>query len=327
MLLPVIDFANHPAYAPLASQVTDAERAAAIEEYKGFADNARRNLARYRPFWNSPGRGANPNNSPIYEPMVKDGYAPLHLPLGLKAQALELGMPHFEAMRARIQGDPDRAMTHAAVKLDLNDIIGSQYATLLGGILNEFGIMPAVSSYLGMPNIAVKQLQFKIASAHWTEASGAPGAFPDIEGEDGTAAEQLHVDAPACDIKLIVYLSEVLDRSHGPFSYVPGTQANPYLSLDEFALRVATNSFVIDRSIAGRHRLMQLPEMYRQRIDFGADLEPGGRVVTELLARERVFYSNQVDGILFDTKGVHRGALIRSGERLIMQATLQGMAD
>lgn len=326
MLLPVVDFANHPAYGPSAALITQAERAQALEKYGRILDQVRRKYAPYQFAWGSPARLGNPSHSPIYDDLVRDGIVGLSLPADLKARVRAIAGPYVAALRDKLAAGPGEKGANAQTRLEYNDFLKTELGDLLRLLLRTYDIMPIVSAYLGLPKVALKLVHYKITTPGVSRARGVLEVFPDGCVAD-PATRYMHVDAAACDLKIIIYLSDVTDGAHGPFSYVPGTHGAPYLSLEEFAVRAAATEFAARRSADARRLLMCLPEMYRQRIDFGSDLDPATPVARDLLARERTFLSGDADMILFDSKGIHRGAMVTEGERVIMQATFQGMVD
>lgn len=324
MLLPAIDFANHPAYGPEAERITPEERAAAMAEYGGYLAQARRGFAPYQKVWQSPDRLSNPTGSTIFDDLVRDGIVGIRLAPDQKALLSRVAAPYVERLRDGIAGGPDRDAANAQIRLEFHEFKDTDVGALLKRILGGFELMPIVSAYLGLPKVALKLVHFKITTSDVAVSRGVTRVFGDIEFPD-PRTRYFHVDAPPCDLKLIFYLSEVLDIRQGAFSYIPGSQAAPYLELEEFAVRAATTEFALERTAAGRRKLMCLPEMYRQRIDFGSDILDDSSLARDLLARERVFPSSEADMLLFDSKGLHRGAMVSEGTRLVMQATFQGL--
>jgi len=330
MLLPSIDFGNHPAYAALAREISSDERAATVNQYAGNLAQARKTLAPFQKVWQSPDRQPAPNASPIFEGLVRDGIVGLTPPTALRALSDEVSAPYIARLRAQIASSTQEVANAAQIRLEYNELLRSDVGSLVKKIIGYFELMPIVSAYLGMEKIAVQVVHFKITDNGISRGQGNLDVFQDPDMPD-PATRYFHVDGPPCDLKLILYLSDVLDISQGPFSYVVGSHAAPYISLEEFAVRVATQAFCStatvghNRGAEGRRKLMCIPEMYRQRIDFGSDLLDDSPVARDLLARERVFYSNAAEMLLFDSKGVHRGAMVTRGTRLVMQVTLQGL--
>jgi hypothetical protein len=110
----------------------------------------------------------------------------------------------------------------------------------------------------------------------------------------------------------------------GPFRYVMGSHRHRR-SLAERVLRSAVDYAGLSaRSPAARARFRALPRWLQRKADFGTDLAPGSREAEALLAREHVF-TTPGDGhlIVFDNDGIHRGALIESGRRRMLQIQLR----
>ncbi|MDA9975447.1 hypothetical protein N9F34_01255 [Alphaproteobacteria bacterium] len=324
MLLPSIDFNNHPAYAALALDISSDERAAAVNQYDGNLAQARKSLAPFSKVWQSPGRQPAPNASPIFEGLVCDGIVGLTPPTALRALADEVSAPFIARLRAQITASTQELSSAAQIRFSYDELRRSNVGRLVAKILGYFELMPIVSAYLGMEKVAVKAVHFKITDNVVSQDRGTLDVFQDPSMPDPDT-RYFHVDAPPCDLKLILYLSDVLDISQGPFSYVVGSHAGPYITLEEFAVRAATQAFAPGRSAEERRKLMCIPGIYRQRIDFGSDLLDGSPIARDLLERERVFYSNVTEMLLFDSKGIHRGAMVTRGTRRVMQVTFQGV--
>ena len=324
MLLPNIDYANHPSYAAVSQEISRQEREAVVGQYAAYMAQARKGFAPYQNAWQSPDRLPTPKSSPIRGDLVRDGIVGLTLPAALGAYLADMAAPYIARLHEQIAaGSGDRAAA-AQIRLEYFDILTSDVGAFVKRLLADFELMPTISAYLGMPKVAVKLVHFKITDNEVSRSRGTLDVYPEPDMPD-PATRYFHVDAPPCDLKLILYLSEVSELSQGPFSYVVGSHAAPYLTLEEFAVRAATQEFVSTRDPGARRKLMCLPEMYRQRIDFGSDLLEDSPVARDLLARERIFYSNDAEMVLFDSKGIHRGAMVTQGTRAVMQVTFQGL--
>ena len=326
MILPTIDFANHPAYAPFVESITPDERKAETDRYAAKLAAARRNLAKFQHAWGSPNRHTPPGDGALFRDLVNDGITRIHLPGALKSMLQTISVPYMAGLEEQLEDRNSRSGGLATTRLSFEDLVASDFMPFLKAFLNEFEIMPLISAYLGLPKIALKVMHIKLTNTTVSVTRGVIDVFQDQAFPD-PPTRYFHVDAPPCDLKVIFYLSEVTDIAHGPFSYVSGTHSAPYASLEEFAVRAATTDFIVDRSASGRKSLMCLPEMYRQRIDFGSDLAPDLPISQSLLERERIFYSNEADGVLFDSKGTHRGAMVSNGTRAVVQLTFQAIVD
>ena len=60
---------------------------------------------------------------------------------------------------------------------------------------------------------------------------------------------------------------------------------------------------------------MALPPEDRQRTDFGSDLPQDHALRAQVAEAERTFYTRDVDMVLFDSRGVHRGGIVASSDK------------
>jgi hypothetical protein len=170
----------------------------------------------------------------------------------------------------------------------------------------------------------VKVVHFKVTDNTQPEVSGMRGVFADC-GLPDTPLTSLHVDATIADMKAIFFLSDVDDDLDGPFRYVCGSNHPPLTPFDDYVKRISTQAFAGTRTAAARRRLMALPPEDRQRTDFGSDLPQDHALRAQVAEAERTFYTRDVDMVLFDSRGVHRGGIVASGQRAVMQISFQGL--
>jgi hypothetical protein len=123
--------------------------------------------------------------------------------------------------------------------------------------------------------------------------------------------------------KGIIYVSEVTPDT-GPFSYVIGSN-NFKSSTLEYLVRKANDNSRLDRcDRATRELFWALPHSLQKKSEFGNDLLDSASEATALLDNEHQFVSAEGDMILFDNEGVHRGSMVRKGERQILQLIIGG---
>jgi hypothetical protein len=127
----------------------------------------------------------------------------------------------------------------------------------------------------------------------------------------------MHMDTSHDMVKCMIYLGEV-DEAKGPFCYVVGSQR----------LRAGLVRRAVDRSglsgygRATRELFMALPAVLQKKCTFGSDVIDGSPESAALLAAEYHFTSADGNMALFDNHGVHRGAIVREGERRVLIANL-----
>ncbi len=101
---------------------------------------------------------------------------------------------------------------------------------------------------------------------------------------------------------------------------MPGTHRIVVGWFEALALRAV--DIWIDVYPQERHLFAALPRTLRRKAKFGDDLVPEDARGKWLLDRERVVRSKEGDVFVFDVKGVHRGGLVRNGERRIIQVMM-----
>ncbi|MCW5733928.1 MAG: phytanoyl-CoA dioxygenase family protein [Enhydrobacter sp.] len=128
-----------------------------------------------------------------------------------------------------------------------------------------------------------------------------------------------HIDNTYGVVKAIFYLSQV-GEENGPFSYVPGTHRAEVGWFEALILRAV--DIWIDVYPQERDLFAALPRPLMRKAKFGDDLPSGDPQGQWLLDHERVMTSRDGDVFIFDVKGVHRGGMVRSGERRIIQVMM-----
>lgn len=180
--------------------------------------------------------------------------------------------------------------------------------------MGETGILSSVRNYLGS-RAEVRGVAIQINDEHdrfWR-------AHFDDHGLPIPSTVFFHIDNTYGVVKAIFYLSEVGDEN-GPFSYVPGTHRADVGWFEALILRAV--DIWIDVYPQERHLFEALPRPLRRKAKFGDDLRPGDPRGQWLLDHERVMTSKDGDVFVFDVKGVHRGGMVRKGERRIIQVMM-----
>jgi hypothetical protein len=72
-----------------------------------------------------------------------------------------------------------------------------------------------------------------------------------------------------------------------------------------------------------RELFLGLPSFLQKKCAFGYDLVDSDDGAQFLLAREKAFTSKAGNLILFDYNGIHRGGMVKSGERRMLQIQLE----
>jgi hypothetical protein len=245
------------------------------------------------------------------EALERDGIFAFRLSEALKQGLANETRPWFgrlEAVRASVPSGA-REYCHTQLVTSRSDAPGVYAA--VEGALGEAGILSSVRNYLGcraeVRSVAlqINDEQDRFWRAHF-EDRGVP-VPPTVF---------FHIDNTYGVVKAIFYLSEV-GGTNGPFSYVPGTHRIDVGWFEALILRAV--DIWIDVYPRERYLFAALPQILRRKAKFGDDLDPGDARGQWLLDRERVMTSKDGDVFVFDVKGVHRGGMVRNGERRILQ--------
>ena len=325
MLLPVIDFANHPAYRGLAETFSATSRDEVRARRAFELENARTVWESFRSVWNYPDDRALGNAPRRLDDLRRDGIVGVTLGplLGTLRSVAE---PYLDRIRQIRAAARPRTPRDAQIRLTLADLREPENQSLrhvVQELLESTELVELVGRYLNAREIAVPYAQFKISDRRQPEYAGTRNAFADI-GVPDPPWGYMHIDTTPFHLKAIIYLTDVVGPAHGPFRYVLGSNRAPHIPFDDYLERVATQHFVAARDLEGRRKLMALPAIERQRLDFGTDLAAGSETGRGLLEREATFTSGQADMMLFDPRGIHRGAHVTAGERAILQLSLEG---
>jgi hypothetical protein len=316
MYLPEIDFDAHPAYCGLAAPEPRPPKA-----YTSFLADARQTNERFRINFAYPNRRK--GGTETYGRLVADGIVGFHLSKQLINGLRALAAPMIGEISAVLEnharglGDSNLRITSS----DLSLPSGRIWLNAVAAIENETQFIAMSSDYMGC-EAGFKVAHVKVEDSRQAELSGKVRPFADTKLPD-PAARYFHIDSTCFDMKLIIYLSDVEDERDGPFSFVLGS-ADERIGYEEFIARVAGQLFTKDRTLENRRLWMQLPANCRKRLDFGSDLADNVPLNNLLLSREKVFTTADANAVLFDTSGVHRGAMISRGQRQVLQISLQG---
>jgi hypothetical protein len=266
--------------------------------------------------WQSLQRAAWQRSAPdvCLDDLERDGIFSFRLSETGKQALADTARPWFdrlEAVRAAVPHGA-RQYSHTQLVAARSDAPGLYEAVEVA--LGEAGILSSVRNYLGcraeLRSVAlqINDEYDRFWRAHFEER-GVP-VPPTVF---------FHIDNTYGVVKAIFYLSDV-GEANGPFSYVPGTHRIDVGWLEALILRAV--DIWIDVYPQERHLFAALPRTLRRKAKFGDDLAPGDAQGQWLLDHERVMTSKDGDVFVFDVKGVHRGGMVRDGERRIIQVMM-----
>lgn len=290
---------------PLRHRVLALARVAQMSCYV-MAVRVRQSLRRVE--WTRSGSG------PCLEDLERDGIFSFGLTKTGKQALADAALPWFARLEASRGSIPDGAREYGDNQLvpTRGEAHGLYDAVEIA--LSEAGILLSVRNYLGC-RAELRSISLQINDEHdrfWRatfEERGVPippTAF-------------FHIDNTYGVVKALFYMSEV-GEANGPFSYVPGTHRIDVGWLEALTLRAV--DIWIDVYPQERHLFAALPQAFRRKAKFGDDLPPGDARGKWLLDHERVMTSKDGDVFVFDVKGVHRGGMVRNGERRVIQVMM-----
>lgn len=257
-----------------------------------------------------PGGGS----GPCLENLQRDGIFSFRLSTSGKQALAVAARPFFDRLEASRASIPHSARQYRHTQLvTAPDDAPGLYAAAERA-LGEAGMLSSVRSYLGC-RAELRSVALQMNDEHdrfWR-------AHFEDRGLPIPPTVFFHIDNTYGVVKAIFYVSEV-DEASGPFSYVPGTHRIEVGWLEALILRAV--DIWIDVYPQERRLFAALPRAFRRKAKFGDDLPQGDARGKWLLDRERVMTSKDGDVFVFDVKGVHRGGMVRNGERRVIQVMM-----
>ena len=179
-------------------------------------------------------------------------------------------------------------------------------------MFRDSGMLAGISKYLGCEaRLADVNPQVNDASDDFWRR-----IFPDLPDES-RPTPYFHRDASGGDIKAIVYLSDVGPDS-GPFSYAIGSHRARGSTLVDWIEETNDQSGFSGTDAVARRRFSALPAVLRRKCAFGNDLTHGQPITQRILGAEWVVCADRGHVAVFDTKGFHRGGMVKSGARVVL---------
>lgn len=183
--------------------------------------------------------------------------------------------------------------------------------------LREAGVFDTASAYLGRTArlIDVNPQINDTSDTFWRDI------FPDAELKTLPPTAYCHRDASGGDLKAIIYMTDVDDRT-GPFSYVVGSNRMKIDRLDDLICEANDSNGLAGTDARSRARFAALPAKLRQKGAFGNDLRPESALGHEIGRALWAVKGGKGSIVLFDTKGIHRGGMVEDGERRVITCVI-----
>ena len=183
-------------------------------------------------------------------------------------------------------------------------------------MLQASGILASVSGYIGR-HASLVDVNPQIndpSDDFWRRI------FPDLPAAERPAS-YFHRDASGGDMKAILYLSDV-GPENGAFAYAAGSHHVRQGVLVDWIEETNDQSACSGTGPANRARFAALPRLLQRKCSMGNDLLHGTEITQRLLDAEWSITATSGHIVLFDTKGFHRGGMVRQGERLVLTCVM-----
>lgn len=270
----------------------------------------------WRKFVQGPEFVATQDGAPVAQALDLDGIciAAVHSaqfePIAQAVQPLIDRLRH--ARGAQVGGgrefDESRATAVRTANADLFEAVDS--------MLVSSGILAGISNYLGRPAILVDvNPQINDASDDFWRR-----IFPDLPDEP-RPTPYFHRDASGGDIKAIIYMSDV-GVDNGPFSFAIGSHRARGSALVDWIEETNDQSGFSGTDAVARRRFSALPAVLRRKCAFGNDLTRGQQIAQRILSAEWVVCAEPGHVVVFDSKGFHRGGMVKHGERVVLTCVI-----
>lgn len=314
--LPQIDFVRHPAYGTCFGKAQAGLKARAIAavapSLARFAMIEARTMA-IRAFGSLRKRPGEPDYGSDFR---RDGIVGLSIGSNMRARVASVAEPQITALRDRLAKIAPKDARYEDNQLPLRRGDAPDLYALIEEMLEVQGVFDLARNYMpgAIGGIKAITLQWnREGERHWRDK------FADLEGVTSTA-DYLHVDTGSGILKAIYYVSDDVRPESGAFSYILGSN-NRRASILDRVVRSAVDRSGIGRTDRESRRLFNaLPRWMQRKADFGFDVVDDA--AEELKRREKIFTSDEGNLVLFDNFGVHRGGMVRQGERLILQIVI-----
>ncbi|MFN0183113.1 MAG: phytanoyl-CoA dioxygenase family protein [Aquabacterium sp.] len=232
------------------------------------------------------------------------------------ARLRELSVPNFaklEQRRSQAAGQPRdfEASRSYASRADQPALFHA-----IEAFFQSAGVLATASSYLGrtVRLIDVNPQINDPSDDFWRRI------FPD-RTDPQPALAYMHRDASGGDLKAIVYMSDV-GPDNGPFGYVVGTHRMAPGRFDDHVCEANDSNGLAGTDPDSRRCFAALPSRLRQKGAFGNDLLDASETAQTLSRALWEITGAAGSVVLFDTKGVHRGGMVRTGERRVITCVL-----
>lgn len=263
-------------------------------------------------------RGSAENND-LARRLLSDGCAVATMPPSRFEELEMLALPQFDALEKRREASSrgqTRAFDESRGSVDKR-VAGQELFQAIQSVFEETGVLSAVESYLGRP-VRIVDVNPQIndsTDGFWREV------FADLRMPSIPATAYFHRDASGGDLKAIIYFCDV-GPENGPFTYVMGSNKMTVSKLDDLICEANDHNGLSSTDIAARKSFAALPARLRQKCAFGNDVLDNSDLARWIEENSWSVEASKGSIVLFDTKGVHRGGMVRAGQRRVITCVI-----
>ena len=237
-----------------------------------------------------------------------------------RAKLWNLCLPAIKRLRAAAALDPKGRVAESFARY-------SALGVHLDSFFRRSAVLEGLAHYFGSNVIfAGFALEYNHSKQTWWE-----GLYADV-GLPSPKTAYLHYDHGCRNPKAIVALSEV-SEDNGPTSYIMGSPRKVRSNFVHFMVKSIEYAFRDDdlgsenpayrrmfQEVRYRREFLMLPRALQGSSHFGEDVIDGTPLSADLLQNEVKITRDVGNCVVFDGDyGIHRGALVRSGERFVFQ--------
>ncbi|GEM_PF-789747 len=313
--IPRVDYANHSAYGKLFGKPSLLLRVKAL---KRFLPELLRQIwltviMKPRSIYAFNVTEEETRRFPLLMPLVQDGIATLRLDDQEMTHIREGVGPYIDALQKHKYSIPAEQRAFRDKVLPLHPTKTTQIYNDISAILQRYGVIATAERYRGFP-LVIRRIYVHITDPDdldWRHR------FVDI-GLPDPKSVYMHFDSDIQRMKCLLYITSVT-ADNGPFCHVQGSNRIKKGFL-EYVTRKANDKSGLDKwDPETRRKFSALPRIFQHKAEFGNDLSDEDPETKAMLACERQFTSDNGNLILFDTDSLHRGGMMKSGQRIMLQ--------
>jgi hypothetical protein len=261
-----------------------------------------------------------PQAQRVADDLKRDGVHICRLTNAEKAKLWALCAPAIARLRAAARLNPKIRVAESLPRY-------SSVGVRLDKFFRRNGVLDGLSAYFGS-NVTFTGfgLEYSHHKQDWWQ-----NCYADV-GLATSKTVYMHYDHGCRNPKAIIALSEVTE-DNGPTGYIKGSNNKPRSNFIHFLIKAIDHRFFDDYVAGGqtyyrrrfqeieyRREFLMQPKALQACSHFGEDIVDNIDLSADLLKNEIKLTHDVGDCVVFDGHyGIHRGALVKSGERLVFQ--------